>query len=478
MTSFETIHSQLVGRLSFPLSSYLYNRKGIARHYRNLLRSQFFCQAALKEIQLRKLKNIVKYAYYFVPYYQRLFNKIKLNPRDIKSLEDIRFIPPLTREELVTHFEELINVRFRTSIPVANRTSREPGEPIPFAKFRKHKLVRNTSSGSTGVPTIFYEDGSISALNWAYELRCKNWYGIQPGEREARMVSLSTKSMPSNKIMRMRKLLWNQLILPGVNLGDEHFEMCLRQIIEFKPKVLWGFTSALVGLAKYIQGKNADLGLYRPSLIIGRAAPLFDHDEKVLREVFDCPVSDIYSAREVGHIAAKCPQGTFHINQENLVVETDSKLFSERDHGQGELLVTTLAPTPMPFIRYRMGDIGEVTESKCVCGRTLLTLSSLLGRTEELFKTKDGRIISPIFWSLTFMDHALAGAISRFQVIYTKGGNIHIKIVRNDNYTLETEVYLTKVIKLNFDPDTKVSYTYVQNIAPKSSGKYQLIKWE
>ena len=59
------------------------------------------------------------------------------------------------------------------------------------------------------------------------------------------------------------------------------------------------------------------------------------------------------------------------INQENYLVETVPVNEVPSDNGTGELLVTPLIKTPMPFIRYRMGDIGKVTPSDCGCGKSL-----------------------------------------------------------------------------------------------------------
>ena len=478
MSTSEKINSYWVSRVTFPFSNYLYNRKNIIRNYKSLIKTEKYPENKIREIQLIKLKDLIKYVNRFIPYYRRKFKEIGLNPQDIKKLEDVKLIPPLNRQELIDHCKELVDERFSSSVPVADRHTGEPGEPIAFARFRRHKLVKNTSSGSTGTPTIFYEDGSRSALNWAYELRCKNWFDIQPGAKEARMGSLATKYIPNSKTVEMRRLLWNQLVLPGFNLLEEHYEMCLHNIIKFKPKVLSGIPSALVGLAEYIQKNKVDLFSYRPKLVIGRAEPVYNHEENFLRQVFECPVSDIYGSREVGHIAAKCPDGIFHINQENLLVEIEKTNTGLQNGGLGEILVTTLDESPMPFIRYRMGDIGKLASGECSCGRTLQILSELLGRTKEVFKTKDGHMISPGFWCNIFMDDALARVIKRFQIVYTRSEDIRIIIVRNHNYSPDTEVYLKKLLEKNFDSDTKVDFIYVSDIKPQISGKYQMVKWE
>jgi phenylacetate-CoA ligase len=370
----------------------------------------------------------------------------------------------------------MVDARFRDSITAAENARREPGVPLPFARFRKHQLVKNTSSGSTGAPTVFYEDGSRSALNWAYELRLKNWYGIKPGAREARMVRISTDYAPKSRANLVRRKLWGQLILPGVNLSDNDYELCVKSIVEFRPKVLWGFTSALAGLAEYILKNKGCLGLYRPEMVTGWAAPVYEHEEMVLKKAFGCPVTNLYSAREVGHIAGKCPHGYFHINQENLLVESEkTEPYETFDKGTGEILVTNLDISPMPFIRYRMGDIGRLSRFRCSCGRTLQVIEDLLGRTGEIFITKDGRMISPNFWCRTFMSGNISGAVNRFQIIYTRNKDIRILLVRDKRYSADTENYIRETVEKNFSANTRLFLEYVPNIEPQVSGKYQMV---
>ena len=273
----------------------------------------------------------------------------------------------------------------------------------------------------------------------------------------------------------MRKQLWHQLILPGVNLAEDDYARSLRQLEEFQPRILWGFTSALVGLAQYLRNHPRNASPFQPNLLINWAAPLYDHEEKILREVFQCSVTNIYGTREVGHIAALCPHGALHINQENLFVETQAPANEQSTSGPGEILVTTLEPSPMPFIRYRMGDLGELAPSQCPCGRTLQVIKNLLGRTGEIFTTRDGRMISPNFWCRTFMDSQRSKAVERFQVIYTKDGNIRIRLVKKESYSDQIENDFKQYLKDNFHSDVQFTFEYVPTIEPQISGKYQMV---
>jgi phenylacetate-coenzyme A ligase PaaK-like adenylate-forming protein len=71
----------------------------------------------------------------------------------------------------------------------------------------------------------------------------------------------------------------------------------------------------------------------------------------------------------------------------------------------------------MPFLRYRIGDLAEFAEDACSCRRSLSVLKSILGRTGDVFKTKDGRLIEPGFWCHAFMVGRQSQDVEKFQVV-------------------------------------------------------------
>lgn len=472
MKPHEQLLDFLVGRVAFPVTNYLLNRKNILSKYYQMLETERIPEASIRALQLKRLINTISYANQWIPYYQKKFRSIGLVPEDIKTLEDINLIPPTSRQDVIDNRMEMVDIRYRTSIRVADKAKRGPGVPIPMARFRRYKLVRNTSSGSTGAPTVFYEDGSTTALNWAHELRLKSWYGLNPGIREARLIRMATEFMTNGRDFSLRKYLWHQLILSGLNLSDDDYALCLQKINAYRPRILWGFTSALTGLAEFIDNHRDRVQSPSLELIITWAAPLYDHEKKCLKKVFNCPVTNIYGSREVGHVASLCPHDSLHINQEHLLVES---IKEDSLTQAGEIAVTTLYESPMPFIRYRMGDLGIISPSDCPCGLTLQVLKEFLGRTGEIFVTRDGRMISPNFWCRTFMDEKRSRAIKRFQVIYRKNGDICLRIVRSDNYSTEIEADLGRFLEKNFHASIKFEFEYVPEIKPQVSGKYQMV---
>jgi len=471
----EDIDQFLVGRASFPAVNYFLNRKNILGRYRKLLASEWYSKEALRELQFQKLLATLRHVYVWNPFYAKRFKEIGLVPDDIKSLEDLRHIPPLSRKDVINHRLEMVDVRYRDSALAADRAPQHPGLPVLFGRFRRHKLVRNTSTGSTGTPTVFYDDGSTTALNWAHELRLKRWFGLPPGVREARMTGVSTL-YPAKSLRRtIRKMYWNQMILPGIFMSDDDYEFSLQSIRKFRPRVLWGCTLALTGLARYMQRVNKNIAPCTPELVISWAAPLYEHEKNLLTEVFDCPVTNLYGSREVGHIAILCPHGSMHVNQENYIVELEGMGAGGGKTSPGNILVTQLNASPMPFLRYRIGDLAEFTEEACSCGRSLSVLKRVLGRIGDVFKTKDGRMIEPGFWCHAFMVGRQSQDVEKFQVVYQPDDKILFRVIRKASYSAQTEADLRSLMETHFQSDIKFDFEYVHDIKPQPSGKCPIV---
>ncbi|KMQ51457.1 Phenylacetate-CoA ligase [Chitinispirillum alkaliphilum] len=453
----------MIARLLFPLSQNLYNRRGIISEYNRYLLTEFSSEETLKSLQNERICRVLSHAAKWVPYYSKILGRFKPNLDTIDQLTHL--LPPLSRDNVIGQRLDLIDRRYTRSISRADRSAGGPGEPLLFSCCRPYPLVRNMSSGSTGAPVVFYENGTISATSWANELRLKSWFGLKPGNRESRLVRVSPDYVRKSKVNMWRKKLWNQQVLPGINLTEEEFQLITEQLNLFNPRVVWGITSAAAGLARYIR-ENSAAPVCRPKLIITWAAPLHGHEKAIIEETFKTNVTNMYGMREVGHIGGFCPAGALHLFQESHYLETDDN---------GELLVTSLNPSPMPFIRYRTGDLGEVVNERCPCGRHLQIIKNLSGRTGEAFYTKEGKMISTNFWGRAFMDADLALKVKRFQIVYTKNKDIKVRLILNSQFRTVAEKALKQIVEKNFGKRTKLTFDYVDDIPPQLSGKYQMV---
>ena len=130
------IYDFIVGRVSFPLSNFLFNRKNILSNYHLLINSDKYNQKELLKLQYSKLRNVIDYSYNNIPFYKNLFSKIGLLPGDIKSIDDIRKIPPLSRDDVIENHVDMVDIRLKSSIQKANRVTKGPGFPLFLSVLR------------------------------------------------------------------------------------------------------------------------------------------------------------------------------------------------------------------------------------------------------------------------------------------------------------------------------------------------------
>lgn len=96
----------------------------------------------------------------------------------------------------------------------------------------------------------------------------------------------------------------------------------------------------------------------------------------------------------------------------------------------GQLICTSLMNHVQPFIRYRLGDIGALSESDCRCGSAMPVLARIEGRTGDVLITRDGRRIGrvgPIFKG--------AAGIVEAQVVQDDLDKFRIRIVPGADYS-------------------------------------------
>jgi len=121
MTIYRRCEEWLYGRVLFPISNSVFNRRGILACYDQLLRTQFASSDELREIQFGKMKAVLHHAATWVPYYKEVFRKTGFDPRDFKDMEDLRGLPPLTRQALVEHRLDLVDTRYRSAAEQADK---------------------------------------------------------------------------------------------------------------------------------------------------------------------------------------------------------------------------------------------------------------------------------------------------------------------------------------------------------------------
>jgi phenylacetate-CoA ligase len=259
---------------------------------------------------------------------------------------------------------------------------------------------------------------------WAGLLRAWEWSGYRFGDRMA-TIGGGSVSAPGGGGLRYRvyNLLRNNQAFAAADLDERGLRTTLAALEKAKPGLLYGYPSLLYLLASYARQQGA--AVPRPRAIITTSEMLFRGQRGAIQEVFGAPVFDLYGCNEVNLVAAECDQHDgWHYAMESTIVE----ILDEHDKpvlpgSVGRIVGTALDNRMMPFVRYDTGDLGSLDVSPCRCGRGLVRLRTLQGRSRDLVRTPDGRFVHGV----AFNDLVLAYPwVDRYQAVQLDGRRLRV----------------------------------------------------
>lgn len=168
-----------------------------------------------------------------------------------------------------------------------------------------------------------------------------------------------------------------------------------RWLQEVNPDILLTYPANLDALLTHMHHEGLTLPRLREvRTVSGTVTPAL---RERCRQILGAPITDLYSAQEVGVIALQCPgSGLLHVQSEHVLVEVlDEQGQPCREGEVGQVVVTDLHNFAMPLIRYALHDWAEVGPA-CSCGRGLPTLRRVMGRTRNMAMSPEGKPFWPI----------------------------------------------------------------------------------
>ncbi len=368
----------------------------------------------LEQMQLERLKEMVKYAYENTVYYKRTFDEAGVSPEDIHTLADIQkfpFIDKKTEREtqhVGSFFGEMCSV---------------PEEEVIFMA---------TSSGSTGVPTVSpftQEDFDLwqdteARLFWQAGMRPNDRYvhGLNfalyvggpdvIGAQRLGALAIWVGAVPSDRLLFVLKqyqptVIWTSPSYAwalGEKAKEKGFEGALAIWVgavpsdrllfvlkQYQPTVIWTSPSYAWALGEKAKEKGFDLRTdfsIHTIIVAGEPGGSIKSTREAIEELWGAKVVDFFGLSDIyGACAAMCEaKDGLHIVEDQILVETVDPVTGEvlEPGQQGELVYTTLMKKARPMIRFRTGDIGYVSTEPCECGRTLARIH-VTGRKDEMF---------------------------------------------------------------------------------------------
>ncbi len=400
-------------------------------------------------IQRERLYEIINFAIKNVPYYKSLANLKNIHISKDSIFEDIKKFPILTKDIIRKNWNQL--------------------QPI----IKTDKFVYNTSGGTTGEPILVLHDndfkirieGAIKAFyengNYHYGDRYLKLWG---NEKEILKETMSYLKIFKNQFLK------NITFLNAFKMSNSIMKSYVEKINLVKPRVIHAYVQSIYELSKFIKLNN--LKVVPVKSIITTAGVLTEEARKTIEAVFNCRVYNLYGSREISLIAMNCErENKLHINMHQKFVEiVDNNNNVLNEHEKGNIIITNLLDFNMPLIRYQIGDRGSLDYSLCSCGRGLLRLDNVFGRTVDIFRNEMGELIDGEYFTHLFY---YLENLKQFQVIQEKINEINLLIstLNGQHLSQEIEQNLTQKIQTVMGSNCIVNIEYKSIIEPSSSGK-------
>jgi len=365
-----------------------------------------------------------------------MFKERKIEPDDIKTIEDLRRIPILDKDDVRKHFEELIALN-----------------------AKDYKYGAGSTSGSTGKPVAFCLDQQNREMEYASKWRQREWAQVGLNDRIATyraFRALRGTNYQSGKPRWKFNALSKELEFNIFGLNKAMLKPQVKKLREFCPKLIEGYPSTIELLAKYVLDQNIK-GI--SPVAIQTSSESLSTRRAVIEEAFHCKVYDRYGHSEYVVSASECPEGSYHVGESGIMeFIKDGEQVSHEE--VGEIVGTGLYNYSMPLIRYRTTDLGRYSKETCRCKRGLPIVQSLEGRVSDSILAIDGRVITgnvfENYWKNVI--NPLTPNLDYVHVVQRSDQRLLIRLVKKEGFSNEELLAVVNGLKALLGSEIQIEF--------------------
>jgi len=315
----------------------------------------------MRKLQSERLKELVNKVYQNVEFYRKKMDEKGIRPSDIRSIDDI------------------------SKLPFTNKTDLRDNYPFGLFAAPMNEIVRiHASSGTTGKPTtVGYTKKDIE--NWQEVLaRCLIMSGVTP--EDIVQVSFGYGLFTGGLGIHYGAENVGCTVVP-ISAGNTRRQLQLMS--DFGSTVLACTPSYALHLADAMSEFGYSLSDMKLKTGVFGAEPFSENMRLELEKKWGIKAFDIYGLSEImgPGVANDCEfHDGLHIHEDHFFPEVVDPKTKEPlpDGQQGELVFTTLTKEGIPLLRYNTHDLTTLTRERCECGRTLVRMKKITGRSDDM----------------------------------------------------------------------------------------------
>ncbi|MFZ5648078.1 MAG: phenylacetate--CoA ligase family protein, partial [Bacillota bacterium] len=351
-----------------------------------------------KELQLERLRNVVKRAYDNVPFYRKSFDEKGVKPEDVKSLDDLRRLPFTVKTDLRDNY------------------------PYNLFAVPMSKIVRvHASSGTTGKPIVGAYTRNDLELWMEVIARAMSAAGVNEDDivHNAYGYGLFTGGMGFH--YGAEKI--------GATIVPVSGGLTKRQIMiwqDFKPTVLCSTPSFALVLAETMAELGVKVEDIHLRVGLFGAEPWTDQMRREIESKLGLEAFNQFGLTEIigPGVSAECIyHNGMHIQDDYFIPEIiDPETGEPVEYGKpGELVFTAITKEAFPVIRYRTRDITTLNPEPCPCGRTTVRMMRLTGRSDDMLIIR-GVNVFPSQIEGVILDHS--EVVPQYQIVVDRQRNL------------------------------------------------------
>lgn len=433
------IYSQILSKIILPISGFIFNIP-ITSELKKIEKASNLSKEDLIKYQQKKLAKLLKYSISQSEYYKNL--NINIDKNNIT--ESLKKFPILTKTLLKTNTNLLLT------------------QP-------KQKLIKNSSSGSTGEQTIVYWSKKEQTINRATQLLWWKWANYSIGD-DLIQTGINPKRLG---VKKYKDFFFRTKYIQAFSHNKEDIVNFLQQL---NPKIEYtfaGYASSLFVISKIALENNIKLNF---KTAISWGDKLFDHYKKSIFDAFNCKTFETYGSAEGFMIAPQKDLDFLYEMSTNVFVEILDDNGNEVEDGKiGNVIITNLNGFAMPLIRYKIGDLAiRLPREKYPSNRELglPIFQKIVGRDTDIVKTPSGNFM--VVHSFTGIFEHIP-EIKQFCVIQNNLSGIEILYVKDEGFKIEILSKIKNQILEYLQEPFEIIFREVAEIQPTKSGKPQLI---
>ncbi len=351
----------------------------------------------LSELQAKKLKKTAQKVYENVPFYKKAFDEKGIKPEDIKSLDDLQHLPFTVKQDL--------------------------RDTYPFGLFAapQEEICRvHASSGTTGKPTVVgYTKRDIK--NWG-DLMARSFVFAGGNKNSVIQVAYGYGLFTGGLGAHYGAEALGAMTIP-ISGGNTKRQIMLMQ--DFGTTIIAATPSYMLFIAETLEEMGIDPKSLKLEAGVFGAEPWTEAMRTEIEARLGILAIDIYGLSEImgPGVASDCEyKKGLHISEDFFLPEIiDPVTLKPLPYGQeGELVITTIDKDGIPLIRYRTRDITSLDAATCDCGRTMVRMAKVLGRSDDMLIIRGVNVFPSQIEGVLV---EIAGVSPHYQIVVDRVGN-------------------------------------------------------